>query len=329
LREEAQTNQMLGSNDFANASYWTPFSTGGSAAPVITANTSDVLDPAGGSTACKVVFGASTGSLDGSILYQIPGTLPSSHQVNSIFVRSPAGLTQTFTLVTTSATDQAIFSVTDQWTRVYLPVVNDTSSGLNAFGIYRVNAPSATFYVWGAQAEGPATKPTSYIPTTSAAVTRDADFLTVPNPLHPLSQPVPSWQWGATATPLANWAGGFPASFDNESIISLSTFYGTAGSGTIYYNGGAGNKGTCDIYDSTGTLLKARSSTVPTGANTWSGASVVTTVPTLTITSQLDTAGGGLNDITQSVSIYLGSLPAVNNSFCSMHLTDMFVSTSP
>jgi hypothetical protein len=147
-------------------------------ANVYTANA--MAGPDGSATATKVVTGANT--LDGP--YYRSTTLPAANSVWTVsaWLYSVAGgsvwlgIADTPSNTAWTGTSQAKFAIpSGQWTRVQfsrtaLGVVTATS----VTPIFIADLAGQTFYIWGVQLEVGAAA-SSYIPTTSAAVTRSAD----------------------------------------------------------------------------------------------------------------------------------------------------------
>lgn len=178
--EQTRTSLILRSEAFDNAS-WSKVGVG-AAAPVVTADTTDVTDPLGGNTAEKVVYPA-VASPNASVLQQAYTATAAAYS-DSVWARTLNGTAticlETFTGGTTVSTNCTFGSV---WTRCKLENVtktaaswtldigNDRSGGA---GGCSTDTAAATVYLWGAQGElGIDTS--GYIPTTTTSVARSAE----------------------------------------------------------------------------------------------------------------------------------------------------------
>ncbi|MBL8641760.1 MAG: hypothetical protein JNL76_06540 [Alphaproteobacteria bacterium] len=177
----------------------------------------------------------------------------------SVWVKSATGINQTFKLFQQNLTATSNITATPQWQR-FTFTNTATSSATLKFGLTRDSSNNAVdLYVWGAQLEtGPF--PTSYIPTTSTTVTRNADLFTIPT----------TGGWFNAAT------GSFLGQFEEASALNTggtSRIFGTSLSGRFAYRPSSSTA--FNIYDGTNaagstaqpqnSLIKISSSYGPAG----------------------------------------------------------------
>ena len=177
LVESSRTNVLLRSQEISNT-VWTALGEGGGTAPTKVA-TDSTIAPDGTVTAETVTF-AATSSTQGSFLYQSVGEL-TGVATHSDFLRAVSGsctLDICETWNGTANTTCSSCTITDaSWTRC--GVTGGSGTGTSRFPIIgNVSSrnggtarAACTAYIWGEQHEVGAYA-TSYIPTTSAAVTR-------------------------------------------------------------------------------------------------------------------------------------------------------------
>jgi hypothetical protein len=174
LIEESRANLILHSQAFDNP-VWSKLVGGTGVTPVVTGG---YPAPDGTNTAYRIQLnrGAGNTSSDYSLLRQAQAN-NSTPKTRSIFIKSNTGASQTVSLVATLSSE--IVTATTEWTRV-----NGTSnSGAVQIDIANYGPLGTTrdvdIIVWGAQMEFGAAPPTSYIPTTTTALTRNADVATI------------------------------------------------------------------------------------------------------------------------------------------------------
>lgn len=171
LIEPSSTNLLVRSEEFDNAS-WVKTTT------TVTANVTEVLDPAGGNTADKLDFTVATTSF----IIQTSGTNPATTTTPftfSVWLRSASGnltvaigMAQSGSVVGSGAT----LAVNTNWQRFTVTQAASWNTGLPVQCLIQDGGGAVDIYAWGAQLDQK-NFATSYIPTTSATVTRNADRL--------------------------------------------------------------------------------------------------------------------------------------------------------
>ena len=177
LIEESRTNLMLNSGTTAEmvASSQTTRTSGGFAAPDGSTDASRVDLPA--------VTGANIVEI---ITEQLTSLSASTNHTASIYLKGVNGGELVYlTFEPGTPTSSVVANLTTEWQRfditrrssagglLYFNIGVDTRSGTG-----QTNQPAQSFFVWGAQLEV-GSFPTSYIPTTSSAVTRAADLASI------------------------------------------------------------------------------------------------------------------------------------------------------
>ena len=182
LLEPQRTNLALYSEQFDNGA-WGTATSDGTTAPAITANYA--LSPNGTQNAERIVFTKPSADGEWALLRQTRTIALTSH-TQSIWVKatdaSQVGKYIDIYLYAGSYGEVYNFQLTNDWQRIAGVRTTPTSTSCEfAFGKARTTAGGSTLanmatdvLIWGAQLEA-GSYPTSYIPTTSASVTRVAD----------------------------------------------------------------------------------------------------------------------------------------------------------
>ncbi|CAO3453845.1 hypothetical protein [Azospirillum argentinense] len=188
LIEETRANRLRLSQDFTGANAadrWYKYNTAfGHTADWFSYDTasSEVMAPDGTYSACKVTkLGSSTLFLR-QYFPNSYNVLPNTTYATSIYVYYPAGATFSIDVNNDGwVANSAPISPAPMWQRVPIMVtLGSTVTGTPNMVDFETGAPvGTTFWVWGVQFEVGAF-PTSYIATTTDAVGRNADVLTLP-----------------------------------------------------------------------------------------------------------------------------------------------------
>ena len=179
LIEKVRTNLQVYSEQFDNSVGWVRT---GSPLPVVTANQS--LAPNGTNTADKIVLAAV--SVAGNSCYMRNNTAISSSGTNtsSVYLKGEVGGETVYLfMIVNSVYTSLLCTLTTNWQRFSFSY---SGGGVMRYGIGcdltagsgMVAQPAATIYAWGAQVEVGSFVST-YIPTTTAAVTRVIDSVSI------------------------------------------------------------------------------------------------------------------------------------------------------
>jgi hypothetical protein len=178
LVEPQRTNIALYSEQFDNAAY-VKSGNGVGVAPVVTAN--DEISPDGYQNADKIDLSLSggTSSSDWSWIYRNYSATISQPQAISLYLKAATAL-DVGKIIRVGFVAYVNHTLTADWTRVQLTQTPASTANFSLGFRLRGNeatANTASFYAWGMQLEQNSSYATSYIPTTSAAVTRNADVI--------------------------------------------------------------------------------------------------------------------------------------------------------
>ncbi len=300
LVEGGSTNVSLQSNALATS----PWAIAGTA--TVTNNTGDVLDPAGGSTATKIVLPGSGTQCP----FQSLAVAATTQYTISVWLRTLSGTATVFLNMETGGTAPWVqtCNVTSTWQRFQVTATSVGTSyavevGYNTAIAGQLNQGAATIYAWGCQVEA-LPFASSNINTTTLAVTRPADMVTVANPLNP-SNPG-TWRVGGTYVPQSTWANIFLANGGEGRLWSFNNVT-LANSADARYQSSVVR--IFQVNDNLNATKNVSASDLPSGSGTFVGewrdaAGTLTTTPA----SGAPTGTGTGVITTQPTPVYIGSL---------------------
>ena len=172
LLEPSSTNVITYSEDFTQSS-WVKLGAGTGTTAIVTSNYAISPDGTQNASRLQCDLNGGTTTSDQSLIYDLDAT--NSTQTISVYMKSNNGQNQTIYFTNTftgDSRDEAL--VTTEWQR--FTFTHSTSNYTFSLGL-RGNTGSddtADILIWGAQAEA-LSYATSYIPTTGATSTRNAD----------------------------------------------------------------------------------------------------------------------------------------------------------
>ncbi len=174
LMELQGINVALASEDFTDATTWMPLSDG-VAAPTVTGDAA--VAPNNTTTAERVVFPATT--VAGSNYTVLAQSLNAGNPGSGSIRIKGNGMSGTLDLSNTGDCEACAYNSTT-WTECTLENSDFTSAfSIGNNSLCGSDRPINDVFIWGGQAET-GTIATSYIPTTTVAVTRAADVATTP-----------------------------------------------------------------------------------------------------------------------------------------------------
>jgi len=206
LIEEQRTNSFPNSNDFSNATYWTVYGTA-----VATAGAATGPD---GLTSASNLAGATDTTLSGNNIEESVSISASTAYTFSVFVKSNGGTEVVLRLrdSTGGSTSTATLTVTSAWQCISL--TRTMAVGATSVRCI-IGQTNGNILIYGAQLEAGAFA-TSYIPTTTTALTRNADVATM------TGTNFSSWYNTSEGTLFAQFLRTAPTNSSQARVFSLS-----------------------------------------------------------------------------------------------------------
>ncbi len=190
-------SRIIRTEEFDNAT-WTKISDGVTAIPVVTANTTDVLDPYGTNTAEKVEFPAVSGVNTYSLLRQTWAGGAATTAASAIWGRTASGtatLYQGFSIATPTYHSKAC-TFTTTWSRCHMDtkaVTNATWNydlGVNLVDPGQAAQAASTVYLWGASVERTTNVVMEYQTCGASCTTQEDEITIATNPVSGATHPI-------------------------------------------------------------------------------------------------------------------------------------------